>query len=262
MNCKALIAMGIFFLVDFIPLSAASQRQMADKKASAVQVSAIRNLVSNYMKENLIPGMSLAVVSEDVIVYAAGFGKADLENAVDVTPSTTFPSASTLKLITAVAVMQLVERGKLDLAEAIQHYCPAYPVKKWRISLKDLLRHQGGLGPEPGSQVFNRDHYQTVKDAVSAFASNELGYEPGTKTSYSNDGYTLLACAIEGATGQTYGEYVASHILQPAGMISTEPTKSCLIEHEVMWCERRRIPEIGRDYGPRRNWVQSQSACL
>jgi serine beta-lactamase-like protein LACTB len=194
-----------------------------DGKRPMEQVPKVRQLVLTYMHENQIPGISVAIVSHGAITYTEGFGKADLESDVPVTPNTTFPSASTLKVITATAVMQLAAAGKLDLSHAIQHYCPAYPAKRWTITVKQLLIHQGGLGGEPGSQVFNREHYQSVQDAVGAFASIDLEYEPGSQVSYSNNGYTLLACAIEGASGETYTDYIRSHILRPAGMNSTEP---------------------------------------
>jgi serine beta-lactamase-like protein LACTB, mitochondrial len=177
--------------------------------------------VAAYMREQRVPGMSIAVVSGGRVVYAKGYGVADLEHEVPVTPKTVFPTASALKPLTATAVVQLAERGRLELDAAVQRYCPSYPQKRWPVTALDLLRHQAGVAPTPGSVVFNREHYPSVRDAVTAFSADSLRFEPGTAFLYSNDGYVLLACAVEGASGQRFDAYLREHVLGPARMTST-----------------------------------------
>jgi CubicO group peptidase (beta-lactamase class C family) len=140
---------------------------------------------------------------------------------VPVSTATVFPTASVLKVLTATAVMQLAERGRLDLRAPIQHYCPAYPPQRWPITVLDLLRQESGLPPTPGPVVFNRQHFASVAAIVPVVAAESLSYQPGTAFVYANDDYVLLACAIEGASGESYHNYLTAHVLRPAEMVST-----------------------------------------
>jgi serine beta-lactamase-like protein LACTB, mitochondrial len=167
----------------------------------------------------------VAIALHGRLVWAQGFGLADLENQVPVDTLTVFPTASTLKPITATAILQLADRHQLDLDAPIQRYCPAFPEKRYPVTARALLLHQGGIRASRGSEAFNRTHYVTVTDAVRAFAADSLEYEPGTKTVYSNQGYGLLACAIEGASGESYGAYLERAIFGPAGMHHTSEEK-------------------------------------
>jgi len=180
-------------------------------------------LVETYMRDQRVPGASVAIVRDSRLVYARGFGLANLEDSVPVTTRTLFPTASTLKLLTATAVLQLAEQGKLSLDQPIQTYCPAYPRKPWPVTIAQLLVHQGGVRPSVGAEAFNRVHYGSVGAAVAAFAADTLVAVPGTRQAYSNAGYVLLACAIEGASQETYEHYLRGHILVPADMATMQP---------------------------------------
>jgi serine beta-lactamase-like protein LACTB len=186
------------------------------------QIAAAVVDVQNYMRTQHIPGMSVAVASHGKLIWAQGFGFADLENGVPVDTSTVFPTASTLKPLTATAVLQLAEHRQLDLDAPIQHYCPAFPQKPHPVTVRALLLHEGGIRPSTGAEVFSRIHYVSVSDAVKAFAADSLRYVPGAARMYSNQGYALLACAIEGASGESYDAYLARAILELAGMPNTQ----------------------------------------
>jgi len=84
-----------------------------------------------------------------------------------------------------------------------------------------LLLHQGGIRPTTGAEVFNREHYPSVAEAVATFARDGLVAEPGAQAIYTNLGYVLLACAIEGASRSTYDDYLQQGVLSPAGMTAT-----------------------------------------
>ena len=185
--------------------------------------AATDRLVESYMRDQRVPGASVAIMRDSRLVYARGFGLANLEDSVPVTIHTLFPTASTLKLLTATAVLQLAEQGKLALDQPIQTYCPAYPRKPWPVTIAQLLVHQGGVRPSVGAEVFNRVHYGSVDAAVAAFAEDSLIAVPGTRQVYSNAGYVLLACAIEGASKESYAQYLRGHILVPAGMATIQP---------------------------------------
>jgi CubicO group peptidase (beta-lactamase class C family) len=183
--------------------------------------AATDRLVRAYLQDQHVPGASVAIVSGGRLVYARGYGWANLEDSVPVTTRTLFLSASTTKLLTATAVLQLVQQGKLALDDRIETRCPVYPAKRWPVTIGRLLVHQGGVRPSTGGDVFNRVHYGSVEAAVGAFAGDTLIAEPGTQAVYSNAGYVLLACAIEGASGMKYDRYLDAHVLGPAGMKAT-----------------------------------------
>lgn len=193
---------------------------LCSQKATPSHLSQdIDGVVLDYMKTHSIPGLSLAVRGR--LTYAKGYGLADLESHAEVTPTTVFGTASALKILTATAVLQLAEQGKIDLNSPIERYCREFPRKHWAVSAAQLLSHQGGLGESKITDIFRRDHFATVHDAVLDFANDV--FEPGTDVIYSNHGYALLACAIEGASGVTYEEYIRAHILVPAGMTRSFP---------------------------------------
>jgi CubicO group peptidase (beta-lactamase class C family) len=154
--------------------------------------------------------------------WSRGFGLADMENYVPATPDTTYRIASVSKPITAVAAMQLVERGKLDLDAPIQKYCPAFPEKPWKITARQLLGHLSGIRHYKPDENFNSTrHYTSVTESLDAFKNDPLLQEPGTKFTYSTYGYVVLGCVVEGASGTRYADYVREHIFRPAGMSRT-----------------------------------------
>lgn len=209
--------MGPALALALVAIGAAPDRA-ADTKARAAAIDAA---VRAYQIAEHIPGVSVAIASDGGIAWTGTFGFADLEHRVPVTADTVFRTASTLKAITAAAVHRLAEQGRIDLDAPVQRYCPAFPAKPWPVTARQLLVHQGGVRSSTGADVFNRAHFATVADAVKRFADAPLQSEPGTAVVYSNEGYVLLACAVEGASGEPYDRYVERAILRPAGMTST-----------------------------------------
>lgn len=200
-----------------ISLATAQESPRISPDLHAQVVAAVRE----HMDARHIPGLSLAVGADGHLVFAKGFGTADLEHAAAVDPTTLFGLQSTQKLLTATAVLRLAETGKLNLTDPVQEYCPAFGVHRSPVTPWDLLSHQGGLRASDLRDLFNRDHYPSVEAALRRFARDSLQAQPGTQVVYSNAGYTLLACVIEGATGQSYDSALARLVLRPAGMHST-----------------------------------------
>ncbi len=193
-----------------------------ETKLSPDQKKQLEDTVSKFMAATSAPGVAAAVVLKGEEVWSEGFGMADLENSVPVTPHTLFRLASVSKPITATAAMQLWEQGKLDLDAPIQKYCPAFPQKEWPITTKELLGHLGGVRhyrPENDEETNNTKHFDDpIAAGIQFFAADPLVAKPGTKFSYSTQGFTLVGCAIEGATHEKYVDYVVTHIFQPAHM--------------------------------------------
>lgn len=178
-------------------------------------------LIRAYMRDRSVPGMAVAVSVKGVILYSATLGLADLESGVPVTPTTLFRTASVLKPMTAAAVMRLALDGALGLDEPIQTVCRAYPEKRWPVTPRNLIDHEAGVRGSVFTDIFNQRHYTSVAEALTQFAGDSLVAQPGSRVVYSNAGYTLLACAIEGASGVSYDAYMRDHVFGPAGMTQT-----------------------------------------
>lgn len=210
-------ALPLFILVLLIAPAAAGDLPEATR-------TAIRSFVAEEMQKHQVPGLSLAVVSERQLCFSAGFGKADIENDVPAKPDTVYRLASISKTITAVAAMQLVEQGKLDLEAPIQKYVPGFPKKEWPITIRHLLCHQSGIrhytrdGKLVVEEFNSTRHFDRLIDGLAMFQSDALLHEPGAKFSYTTHGYTLLGCAVESAAGKPYLQCVRENICLPAGM--------------------------------------------
>jgi len=174
-------------------------------------------------RQNL-PGLSFAVAVTGQLRYAKAFGLADMENAVPVKNTTVFRTASIAKPMTATAVMQLAEKGKLDLDAPIQKYCAAFPEKPWPITARLILGHLSGIRHygKPGEST-GTEHYFTITDSLKIFKDDALLFEPGTKFNYTTFGYSVLGCAVEGASGTSYDDYMLESVFRPAGMNHTRP---------------------------------------
>ena len=198
-----------------------------DAKVSAEKRALLEDTVSKFMASTNAPGIAVAVVLNGEEVWSEGFGMADLENNVPVTTQTLFRLASISKPITATAAMQLWEQGKLDLEVPIQKYCPAFPQKESPINTRQLMSHLAGVrhyrtDPKEDLETNNTKHFDDpIAGGIQFFANDPLLSKPGSKFNYSTQGFTLVGCAIEGASGEKYVDYVRQHIFMPAGMNST-----------------------------------------
>lgn len=191
----------------------------------AVDTLSIRRAVSAWMQHHRAPALSIAIALDGKPAWSAGFGQADPENGVAATPHTPYRLASITKSITAAAVMMLAEKGLLDLDAPIQRYCTAYPPKRWPVTARQLLAHLAGVRHHSIRESMwpNTVHYESVTASLEKFRNDDLEAEPGARYGYSSSGYTILGCAIEGASGTSYATFVRDHIFAPAGMANTMP---------------------------------------
>ncbi len=182
----------------------------------------IGRMVTARMLRAKIPGLTVAVGERTRLAWSQGFGTADLENSVPATTETVYRIGSISKPITAAAVMQLAERGKLDLDAPIQRYVPSFPVKPWPITARLLLAHLSGIRHYQSEQeVDSTRHYANLRDPLRAFAADPLLFEPGARYSYSTYGYDLLGVAVETASGQRFLDYLRANVFLPAAMEHT-----------------------------------------
>jgi CubicO group peptidase (beta-lactamase class C family) len=221
---------------------------------SADQISEISRVANESLGTNRLPGLSVAV-AKDGRIWSAGFGKADLEQDVPVTPQSMFRTASIAKWFTATAAMRLVEDGKLDLDSPIQKYCPQFPEKQWTITARQLLTHMGGVRHNHGDngepreteaqrqaleELIQREklsqhtrHTDVIKP-LETFKNDALVFQPGTRVLYSSPGYRLLGCVLEGAAQTPYRKLMRELVFAPAGMIAiTEDDALALVRLRV-----------------------------
>lgn len=204
-----------------IPIAGSAQVPGTDR----VDTTSIARAVNEWMQRHRAPALSVAIALDGQLAWSAGFGFANPARGVAATSHTSYRLASVTKSITATAVMMLAEKGALDLDAPIQRYCPAYPPKRWPITARLLLAHLAGVRHHRLREVIrpNRRHYESVTASLESFKNDRLVAQPGTEYHYSSPGYTILGCAIEGASGTSYASFVREHIFTSAGMTSTVP---------------------------------------
>ena len=182
----------------------------------------IDRYVQSQLKRQHIPGLSLAVIQKGRIVKLRGYGFADLERKVPVTPATVFEIGSITKQFTAAAMMLLVEQNKIGLDDPIERYLTGIP-EDWKpVTIRQLLTHTSGIADY--EEIMGYGAYRnpmTATEVIALAAGKPLDFAPGTKWNYSNTGYFLLTLIIEKVSAEPYSQFVRSHVLDPAGMNHT-----------------------------------------
>jgi serine beta-lactamase-like protein LACTB, mitochondrial len=207
----------------------------AQERVSAEKRSQIEAAVSKFMSATHVPGISIAVVEDGELGWATGFGFADLENNVPASEHTLFRLASISKSLSATAAMELVERGKLDLDAPVQKYCRAFPEKSATISTRLAMGHLAGIrhyksSSQDDPEIGNTKHFDDpIQGGLAFFKDDPLLSKPGDEFHYSTQGYTLVGCVIEGASGVKYTEFMRRNVFLPAGMEQTQPDNRFVI---------------------------------
>jgi CubicO group peptidase (beta-lactamase class C family) len=183
---------------------------------SAPAAAHIEQYLQAEMERLHIPGLAVAVIGEGKILYAKGLGYSNLEHKTPVGLDAVFQSASTGKQYTALAILQLVQAGKLGLDEPLRMYMPEAPPTWSGITLRQLLNHTAGLPPVL-SQLNLQQEMSDAAMRKRIFAEKLLS-EPGSKFSYSNLGYVLLGDLIAQVSGHSLGAYLRQHVFAPLGM--------------------------------------------
>jgi len=168
-----------------------------------------------------IPGASVAVGVDGELVWAEGFGWADVENRVPVDPASKFRIASISKALTAAAVAQLHEEGRLDLDAPVQEYVPEFPEKRGVVTTRLLGGHLAGIRHYRGDEFLSRVPYPDVIKALEIFAADTLLYEPGSDYSYSTYGWNLVSAVVARADDRPFLASMRERVLQPLSMHET-----------------------------------------
>lgn len=169
-----------------------------------------------------LPGIAVGVIADQELVWAAGFGFADVKSKLPMTPSTQFRMASHSKLFTATAIMQLREQGKLRLDDPVSKYLDWFKVKPagegdGPITIEQLLTHSSGLPREAGAHWTTLE-FPTTDEVRRLVGDREAAFAPAVRWKYSNLAYTIAGMLVETVSGETWADYVQRHIFQPLGM--------------------------------------------
>ncbi len=159
------------------------------------------------------------------ILHSSACGLADREKTVPCTEQTRFRIGSMNKMFTAVAVLQLVQSGKIRLDDPVGKHLRDYPNRDvaQKVTVHHLLTHTGGTGDIFGPQFREkRKELRDIQDYIKLYGSRGLEFEPGSKWAYSNYGFLLLGAIIEAVTGRSYYDYVRDRVFKPAGMNATD----------------------------------------
>jgi D-alanyl-D-alanine carboxypeptidase len=191
---------------------------------------AIDQFVSGFIQKTQVPGVALLVRQDGLIVKIQGYGLANIEHNAPVTAQTVFQSGSMGKQFTAMAVMMLAERGKLNIDDPVSKYLDVPPT--WRdIKIRHLLTHTSGLGDYPQSFDMRRDY--TEDEIFKMVTTQPLNFAPGEKWSYSNLAFVTLGVLIHKASGQFYGDFLHDNIFAPLGMKTRIINEHDIIPHRA-----------------------------
>ena len=197
-----------------------------DEPAAAEHADAVeraRPFVRALVVEENLPGLSLAVGIAGEIVWAEGFGWADIDERRPVTPKTVFRIGSVAKPMTATAVGLLHERGLLDLDAPVRDYVPSFPEKEWSVTTRQLMGDVAGVRHPPFDEelLYMRDHCESPLQGLEHFADDPLRFAPGTRYQHSSYGWTLVGAVVEAAAGEPFLDFIQREVYDPSEMRDT-----------------------------------------
>jgi CubicO group peptidase (beta-lactamase class C family) len=188
---------------------------------AALDLRAVDEFLRTQVKANRIPGVAVAIVQDDQIIFSKGYGESAPGNAV--TPQTQFYIGSVTKSFTALAALKLVEQGKLNLDSPVREYLPwfqvADPDASAKITVRNLLNHTSGLGDagDPNAKAYTA----SLDEQARLLKNARLTAPVGSQFQYFNQNYRLVGLLIERVSGQSYGAYLQENIFAPLGMADT-----------------------------------------
>jgi serine beta-lactamase-like protein LACTB len=181
-----------------------------------------RQIVRAGLAEQSLPGLSVAVGARGDIVWAEGFGWADLEKRLPVSPDTRFRIGTASTALTSAAVGLLLEKNRLKLDDEIQAYVPEFPAKQWPVTLRQLMGHVAGVRNDGGDEgPLLSARCERPVEGLQPFADQSLLFEPGTRFRYSSYGWILLSAAVEAVADEPFLTFMRRQIFEPLGMDDT-----------------------------------------
>jgi len=213
----------IFWLCLLIlPGRAATAQSIAEEPEVAAQIALFSAWLNGQIEYRELPGAIVGVVADQELVWARGFGYADLETQRPMTPDTRFRMASHSKLFTATAIMQLREEGRLRLDDPVSDYLPWLDFQGAEaddppITIEHLLTHSSGLPREAGSH-WSDFEFPTAEEVRALMPDRQAPFSPEERWKYSNLAYTLAGMVVEAVSGVSWADYLQAKIFDPLGM--------------------------------------------
>jgi CubicO group peptidase (beta-lactamase class C family)/D-alanyl-D-alanine dipeptidase len=230
------------FLAGAGPSFSTAQQAVAPSDDYAKVASGLKTFVQHEMQDKKLPAFSIALVDDQKVVWAQGFGFADPDKKMAATAETVYRIGSVSKLFTDIGVMQLVERGELDLDAPVQKYLPDFhPHNPWgtNITLRQLMSQRSGLLREPPTGNYFDPSERSLAAMVHSLNDTTLVYAPETHTKYSNAGVATVGYALEKLSGQPFASYLRHAVLDPMGLrhsaFQPEPELIQKLAKSYMW---------------------------
>jgi CubicO group peptidase (beta-lactamase class C family) len=204
------------------PQNAPSAVQSEPPAQWAAAVGRARPIVRAALSEQNLPGLSVSVGVGGDIVWAEGFGWADVQTRAPVTPGTRFRMGTASTALTSAAVGVLLEKDRVKLDEEIQTYVPQFPKKPSPVTLRQLMKQVSGVGIEATDDWrLSSRRCERAADAVPVFADDPLLFQPGTQVRQSPHGWVLVSAAVEAAAERPFLSFIRDQVFQPLGMADT-----------------------------------------
>ena len=211
-------------VIGLLATEASATAQQPSQPPSRSTLERLDRVITERTEASGVPGFALAVVTEDRVVHVRGFGEADASGRA-VTGDTPFVTGSSGKAFTALAVMQLVDAGKVDLDAPVRRYVPELRIADRadmdRISVRHLLQHTSGFASEAGGPLLRSAADGSSLDAIAEVRDEMLVSRPGRVWHYSNVNYVLAGLVVERASGEPFARYMSRHVFAPLGMRRT-----------------------------------------
>jgi CubicO group peptidase (beta-lactamase class C family) len=244
MTNSHLFALPLAVLVALTPLVATAAAPPSESDAA----TRIDNYVRGRLPNLRTPGLSLVVVEGDQVILSRGYGFADRDAGTPMTENTPIAVGSTNKGMTAVAVMQLVEQGRVDLDAPVLRYLPDFGMADDRaadITVRQLLSHTSGI--PAGTASDGAQDNEALQRRVASLASVKLERVPGSGYEYSLDGYSVAGLVVQTVSGMRYEDYLAAHVFAPLDMKQTtfDPSRADELGFATNYAKSRGIVSAG-----------------
>lgn len=214
----------------------------AQPQRYAAAIERIKKVVAHELESKRLPAIAIALVDDQTVVWSKGFGFADPEKKIPATADTVFRVGSVSKLFTDIAVMKLVEAGRLDLDAPVTKYLPDFRPKNpfnTPITLRHLMTHRAGLVREPPVGNYFDNVNADLGKMVESLNQTTLLYAPGTKIKYSNAGVAVVGYVLQKTQGQPFAKYVKENVLDVLGMKASAfepvPETQKNLAKAIMW---------------------------
>jgi CubicO group peptidase (beta-lactamase class C family) len=248
-----LFVMGLFLWASATPplhpnpQDVPSRAQSVPSGEWAASVEQGRQVARAGLLDQNLPGLSVAVGAGGEIVWAEGFGWADLEKRVPVAPDTRFRIGTASTVLPSAGVGLLLEKDQLKLDEKIQTYVPEFSEKQWSVTLRQLMGHVAGVRPDNGDEEPISARCDQTSEVLPRFAKRPLLFEPGTEFRFSSYDWALLSAAVDAVAGEPFFTFMRKQVFEPLGMNDTNADGEPAPDRAVYY-----FPKFAADprYGP------------